>query len=198
MSIGAHASFEGDTGKTGHNQSLSSRRLAIAQGIIASRATIREAGFFGFSRAQAAGRTGDQNDRVAEITGKVPGSSPAVQIRATLERAAQPSQPPATPDKPPATPDKPPATPDKPPATPATPATRRHARRARHAAERRDLPGAGLLQAQVHPPGRAQGAEGHLRPQEGCSPELQPAGLHGADARHPAEQEATLHRGRPR
>ena len=78
VTIGAHASFEGDASaaKTTHNNDLSNRRLAVARGIIASRATITQAGFFGFSRAQAAGRVGNQDDRVAEIIGKVPGADP--------------------------------------------------------------------------------------------------------------------------
>ncbi|GAA4036376.1 hypothetical protein GCM10022247_72650 [Allokutzneria multivorans] len=115
VAITAHASFEGDTSpaKADFNLKLSRRRLAVVKGIIANRATVTSGEGLGFSRAQAAGRNGDQDDRVAEITGKVAGEHPAVAIRATLARAAAQTDPPPT-DPPPT--DPPPT--DPPPTTP--------------------------------------------------------------------------------
>ena len=93
--VTAHASFEGESSAelTDRNQKLSERRLAVARGIIANRATIASAVARGFSRAREAGRIRVETDRVAEITGKVPGATPAVSIRATLARGAAPTPP---------------------------------------------------------------------------------------------------------
>lgn len=91
VTVTAHASWENDssTAKTILNQRLSERRLAVARGIIANRATVTNPKALGFTRAQAAQRIGAEDDRVAEITGKVAGKDPAVSIRGTLARAAQ-------------------------------------------------------------------------------------------------------------
>jgi hypothetical protein len=109
-------SWENDssTEKTILNQRLSERRLAVARGIIANRATVTDPKALGFTRAQAARRIGAEDDRVAEITGKVAGPDPAVSIRATLTRAAQPTPTPPTPTPP---------TPTTPTPTPPTPTT---------------------------------------------------------------------------
>lgn len=110
ITVQAHASFEGDDSNAQliFNRNLSERRLAIARGIIGNRASIIAAQAFGFSRAAGLipPRIDDANDRVAEITGKVRGDSPAVAIRATLARGAS-----ATPTAP------------KTPTTPTTPTT---------------------------------------------------------------------------
>ncbi|WP_158895893.1 hypothetical protein [Amycolatopsis anabasis] len=92
VTVTAHASFEGDASaaKADFNLRLTRRRLGVATGIIASRATVASAQPLGFTRAQGAGRVGDQDDRVVEVTGKVPGANPALSVRATVARAAQP------------------------------------------------------------------------------------------------------------
>ncbi|MBO4276053.1 hypothetical protein, partial [Microbispora triticiradicis] len=92
VTVVAHASYEGDSSPatTALNQRLSERRLAVARGVIANRATIVAGEAKGFSRAQAAGRVGHDEDRVVEITGKVQGADPAVSIQAVLARPAAP------------------------------------------------------------------------------------------------------------
>jgi hypothetical protein len=92
VTIRAHASWENNstTEKTVLNQRLSERRLAIAKGVIANRADTDDSKALGFSRAEGAKRIGAEDDRVAEVTGKVPGPDPAVSIKATLSRPAQP------------------------------------------------------------------------------------------------------------
>jgi hypothetical protein len=93
--VTAHASFEGDSSAQSidRNQKLSERRLAVARGIIANRASVDSAVAKGFSRAREAGHIKLQTDRVAEVTGKVPGATPAVSIRANPARGAAPAQP---------------------------------------------------------------------------------------------------------
>ena len=95
VTVFAHASWENDssTEKRILNQRLSERRLAVARGIVANRASITNPtnAALGFTRAETAKRIGAEDDRVAEITGKVPGQDPSVSIRATLSRAQAPA-----------------------------------------------------------------------------------------------------------
>jgi hypothetical protein len=117
VTMTSHASWENKSTDeaTIFNQRLSERRHAIAKGIIANRAKINDdSKALGFTRAQAAKRIGAEDDRVSEITGKVPGQDPAVNIKGTLTRAAAPPPPPPptpTPTPPPKETPKPTPTP---------------------------------------------------------------------------------------
>ena len=142
----------------------------------------RGRGFFGFSRAQAAGRIGDQDDRVAEITGKVAGARipPCQSARRSRARpsAAHPAADAARPTPTPTpTPD---AHPDPNSQLP---------RRRRYLHPRRRLLRAAALPALVsfklkfvHQEERKD-SDGRVRPQEGGQAHSRAARVHGADAR---------------
>ena len=90
VSMTGHASFEGDSSaaKVAYNVALSQRRLDIARGIVGSHATITSALARGQSEAQAAARSGNQDDRVVRITGNKAGGAQgsAVSLKASIAR----------------------------------------------------------------------------------------------------------------
>jgi len=107
--IEAHASFENDRTETkpANNLALSGRRRDVATGIIANDATVTGGQPHGQQEAEAAGRVGQPAagpladpgtvDRVARITGNVPGDEPRVILRGRLTRGARGTIPPPPP-----------------------------------------------------------------------------------------------------
>ncbi|MFI8930568.1 hypothetical protein ACIG3E_23165 [Streptomyces sp. NPDC053474] len=106
VTVSAHASYDGNDAPhiVALNQRLSERRLAVAKGIIANRATITAAQAAGFSRGRAAGGVKPEEervqDRVAEITGLVAAPGQTVSLQATLSREPRPTTPPTDPTNP--------------------------------------------------------------------------------------------------
>ena len=97
VTIEGHASYENDDTPTKQqfNQRLSQRRIDIARGIIGTLATVNGTPVaHGHTQARNASpqRIGNPNDRVARITGRTAAGTPAVTIRARIERP-EPQQP---------------------------------------------------------------------------------------------------------
>lgn len=125
--IEAHASFENDrtAAKRAYNLALSGRRRDVAAGIIQNQATVSGGEPHGQTDAESAGRVGQPAagpladpgtvDRVARITGNIPGDEPGVTINGRLTRGRRGDPPPPPP---PGRPTVPPVTP--PATTPAT------------------------------------------------------------------------------
>ena len=111
VTIDSHASYEGKPEKRQYNQSLSERRLKVAEEIVDGLASISSSIPHGQDRAEAANRVRDENDRISEIKGKTVAGSPSVTVKANISRPNLPEQPSTPPEKPP----------EKPPVKPAEP-----------------------------------------------------------------------------
>ena len=68
VTIHAHASYEGDPSLANWNQSLTERRLAVAQGIVGNTVPVSAAQAHGFTQAHGANRLRNPADRVAILT----------------------------------------------------------------------------------------------------------------------------------
>ena len=108
VSIAGSASYQGYPDRAPYNQSLSQRRLSVAQQIAANAgATIGTTDATGQTAAQGANRVDDANDQAAVLTGTGKPGQPSYVLSGTLARAASGTQPnPSTPTAPssPATP----------------------------------------------------------------------------------------------
>ncbi len=94
ITIDATASYEGRSDTVDHNQALSVRRGEVARQLVAAAGgNAATPTATGQTEAEAAGRTGDPDDRVATISGIPLPGQPEYHLTGTLTRAAGPTAP---------------------------------------------------------------------------------------------------------